>query len=199
MTNMFKKNNRFSSLLQDNSSDYKKQLPRNNSRNNSRNNRRNYSNPSFGGKYESKDNKFINTIREEQKRKEIEESLLIDNFPSLVDKTSSSYIIDKNYIDKVNQSPVTPPIKTDELLPGWVQLVKRGVYSNKFSTPPLKYKKDYITIFNNLCINYEKWLNEYIETWGEEEYEKIYLFPNYDYNQYDDSDSEDETSDDEEI
>ena len=195
MTNMFKNNNRFSSLLEDTSSEYKKQP----SRNNSRNNRRNYSNTSFGEKYESKDNKFINTIRKEQKRKEIEESLLIENFPSLVDKTSSSYIIEENYIDKVNQVPVTPPIKTDELLPGWVQLVKRGVYYNKSTTPPLKYKKDYITIFNNLCINYEKWLNDYIEKWGEEEYEKIYLFPNYDYNQYDDSDSEDETSDDEEI
>jgi hypothetical protein len=197
---MFKKINRFSSLLEDNSSDYKKQLPRNNSRNNSRNNRRNYSNPSFGGKYESNDNKFINTVREEQKLKEIEESLLIDNFPSLVDKTSSSYnIIEENYTDKVNQVQVATSIKIDEILPGWVQLVKGGVYSNKSSTPSLKYKKDYIAIFNTLCINYEKWVNEYIEKWGEEEYEKIYLFPNYDYNQYDDSDSEDETSDDEEL
>ena len=119
---------------------------------------------------------------------------------SLVDKTSSSYnIIEENYTDKVNQVQVATSIKIDEILPGWVQLVKGGVYSNKSSTPSLKYKKDYIAIFNTLCINYEKWVNEYIEKWGEEEYEKIYLFPNYDYNQYDDSDSEDETSDDEEL
>ena len=37
---------------------------------------------------------------------------------------------------------------------------------------------------------YENWKQDYINTWGQEEYEHRYLFPNYDYEYFDKLDEE---------
>ena len=44
-------------------------------------------------------------------------------------------------------------------------------------------------VFEQLTKNYEKWKKNYIESWGYDEYEKQYRFPNHDYRYYETSDS----------
>lgn len=39
--------------------------------------------------------------------------------------------------------------------------------------------------YEDICEKYFQWKNKYIETWGYDQYEKIYLFSNYDYKYFD--------------
>ena len=51
-------------------------------------------------------------------------------------------------------------------------------------------------IINDLSLLYEKRTNEYKELWGEDEWERMFIFPNYDYEYFDKLDEvyEDEQS-----
>ena len=52
--------------------------------------------------------------------------------------------------------------------------------------PKLTAKDDTsAVIMARLAENYDTWKEEYIETWGIEDYERNYRFPNYDYEYFD--------------
>ena len=69
--------------------------------------------------------------------------------------------------------------------------------TNKQITEEEKERENMQKIYKEICENYNRWKMKYIETWGYDQYEKLYLFSNYDYKYFDRLDylNEDEMND----
>jgi hypothetical protein len=111
--------------------------------------------------------------------------------------------IECSYIDKLKTEQITSKdINEDKYVhPGWIVIEKnkqnRSIFTrNKLDEEKDKYKKeDNDTILcnqivDNLIYKYNNYKDEYIELWGEDEYEKMFLFPNYEYGYFDKLDQE---------
>jgi hypothetical protein len=145
-----------------------------------------------------------------QKEENIVKALDISNFPDL--KTTSSSIsknqnreqyknsfadMMKNSTQILQEHGNTICINNEEdesVKPGWV-CIKQDF---KTSQPVWRYGNggcakvdETVTIedpyyaFERLVTQYQKRKNEYIKTWGYEEYDKMFLFQNYDYEYFD--------------
>jgi hypothetical protein len=108
----------------------------------------------------------------DQKAKELERSLAdASAFPALSSKPVTANLPQMNFIEKVNQLDTSGVVN----------------FTKPKSTPKPTGKR-YATpyeIFSVLNHNYEKWKANYIEEYGEYEYERNYRFPNYDYEYFD--------------
>ena len=190
MKPIFKENSRFSSLIDN------EPKPTRNDRNdrNSRNDRNdssrnNYNNPPRNNIFSDK------TIPKEEKPKL---DLTDDNFPSIGQATIKTNInTRRDYIDLLTQSnnteqPIVTSTSTENIEPGWV-LMKRDkstgktiIKENKVPETPEKTDSELATdVVNALASLYEKRTQEYIDIWGYEEWERMFMFPNYDYGYFD--------------
>ena len=146
-----------------------------------------------------KERKKAEKIKEEQ----IKESLSINSFPVLFENkntdTSQNIEISKpSFLEKINTKKkeiVIEVIEEEKVKPGWVELkfnkqTRRIDY--RYGTPVSYYRKpsDESIVLQRLVENYETWKANYIQLWGEDEYEKMYRFPNYDYHYFDKLDEE---------
>ena len=79
----------------------------------------------------------------------------------------------------------------EDLPEGWIE-IKKGCFKNtELNTEKLELSEIEINIImNNLCDKYERFSNDYIKQWGLIEYEKMFTFPDYDYNYFDKLDEE---------
>lgn len=160
---------------------------------NSRNNR--FSRHEDNDKYSFNNSRRYNN----QPKKPLEVHIDINNetlFPSLSsnDKPSSTTpsVSKTNFIDTVNTAPViNHDDNKDELPYGWIT-----IDNNYFKNTKLKPKKidhndkplsnhDILNIINTLNDNYELWYENFVDLWGEDEYENTYTFPNYDVGYFD--------------
>ena len=167
---------------------------------NSRNNR--FSRHEDNDKYSFNNSRRYNN----QPKKPLEVHIDINNetlFPSLSsnDKPSSTTpsVSKTNFIDTVNTAPViNHDDNKDELPYGWIT-----IDNNYFKNTKLKPKKidnndkplsndDILNIINTLNDNYELWYENFVDLWGEDEYENTYTFPNYDVGYFDRLDEADE-------
>lgn len=156
MTNMFK-NNRFSSLLEDEKLPYREKMPY----------------------------KKQNLFNERKYYKPVKAKLNItDNlqFPSLIPCLTSNIkpiLIDCKFVDKINSIPNT--IK-QELPMGWIILSHNNKYINHENSVLNESETLEISrIIDKLVLLHETRRIDYINSWGEYEYEKTFLFPNYNY------------------
>jgi hypothetical protein len=203
MSNLFKTNNRFSCLIDNN---YEKQNYKNINISRDRYSKDNYSNSNKYTNYNS--NKDNNTKDKNNgfKKAELHE-FTVDNFPSLTTSLAieeqHSIPIECSYIDKLKtEQIINENINKDKYVkPGWIVIEKNKQNNtiftrNKVDEEKDKYKKeDNVTILcnqiiDNLIYKYNNYKNEYIELWGEDEYEKMYLFQNYEYGYFDRLDKE---------
>ena len=170
--------------------------------------------PSFKTDYESRNTMRQNErrIKEEQLKKKqelekeenIKKALSKDSFPDLIPNVvekqpihSMNFLKKLKNIDVENKDIKKPAIVVDEdfenLKPGWA-LVKKDLVTGKIIT---KYKKSLVPeprektereigmdIVNALVELHEKRTEEYINTWGYDTWEKMYRFPNYDYDYF---------------
>ena len=133
-------------------------------------------------------------IREEEDKK----SLSTENFPDLlknVNNTNTNIIHDTStcFIDKVKF--VKPIIENTNIInhikPGWIEM-KQDPKTKKIITTSNPLYNDENTDNNNnnnisntvlqsLVVLHEKRSEEYINMWGYETWEKVFTFPNYDY------------------
>ena len=158
-----------------------------------------------GDKYLDYNNKFIKSMELKNKEKDIKKKLDIKNFPSinsisLVDNKNKKFV-GVSFADKTkchNNHTIKNNIKLPE---GWVAITKDTMCSykkqNKNAVSNKNNVKNINDVFNSVCDNYNKYYLEYIERWGECEWEKMYLFPNYDYDydyDYEGNDSDDDNS-----
>jgi hypothetical protein len=98
-----------------------------------------------------------------------------------------------NFIDKVKTVvKYQEELLNEEYIPPGYLVLKRDKKTNKitrkYGEMQNYFEEKEITpseIIDKLVYLYEKRKEEYIELWGEEEYEKMFLFNNYDYHYFD--------------
>jgi len=144
-----------------------------------------------------KERKKAEKVKEEQ----IKESLSINSFPVLFESkknTNQTTEISKpSFLEKINtkKEEVVEVIEEDKLPPGWVELTynkQTRQINYRYRKPVNYYRKpsNESIALQRLVENYETWKANYIKLWGEDEYEKMYRFPNYDYHYFDKLDEE---------
>jgi hypothetical protein len=203
MSNIFKSNNRFSVLNEDFSE------------NTTKNKKRNEIVNSKYEKYNNNNNNKNNKNELKEKTKIIkEQNLSIENFPMLPPKEnileSKKMNISMNYLEKMktsidsekndlivleteyeNLEPGCLLIKRDPLTNKIIHKYKNGNYTNeKYLEKDSSNELSNDLINNNCIINtlvelYEKRTEEYIQLWGYDEWEKMFRFPNHDYEYFD--------------
>jgi len=213
MSNIFKSNSRFAILGEDNKEQKKKQIKDNNSKENNEFNRfkrtqndrpaRNYDNSYFKEQKERrlKEEQLQNELEKKAREEKKQENLSINNFPELaVKKVNQSETQCIKYSEIVKTKTVNKPqVETvdteyEELKPGWC-LIKKDKNTGKIIT---KYKETLtpkprekteqeigLDIINALVKLYERQKEDYINMWGYDTWEKMYRFPNYDYEYFD--------------
>lgn len=118
----------------------------------------------------------------------------LSSFPDLIvnkkEEKSITHTEEKISFTNIVQTQKKEEEEDLEQLPeGWIVLKKGKQYK-----PPVVEEKpiDPNVIFNKLVNSHEKWKEEYIENWGQDEYEREYRFPNYVYDSFNQWESEDE-------
>jgi hypothetical protein len=190
MSTVFKTNSRFSSLIEEN----KEQLTNRNKNNQEKQKQQ------YNDKIEN--NSFIKFKENKEQKIKEEQKLIIDdnNFPTLINEKTNEKINENlsetlNFIDKVKTVLKSDEevSRNEEYVPPGYLFMKRDKKTNKiirkYGEMP-NYSKE-IEIINpnkimdKLVYLYEKHKEEYIDLWGEEEYERMFLFNNYDYHYFD--------------
>lgn len=134
---------------------------------------------------------------EEEKRKEAEKmaALAIESFPEL-GKVSSKPVSSKpvsttNFIEKLKTSVKVETHAKHVLKPGWTEMrwdpLTNGTKMVSDVTPIYEKPQEnlFYEVLENLAYLHEKRSAEYIDNWGEDEWEKMFLFQNYDYHYFD--------------
>ena len=176
--NVLKPNNRFSSLLEDNRPVHTRQVGVS---------RYNTYNPD--AKNDAKSNKIAYP------------NINMSDFPALIDTSANANVGDlgdvtHNYITKVLHQPNIEPEKGEVLPYGWIVLTPNKYNQNDKHNVNRAIKPSWENAMYSLVKLYNKRKDEYIALWGEETYEKVFLFPNYDYDYYEDEYDEDYDYDD---
>ena len=155
-----------------------------------------------------KEEQIIKDKEKERKNEEKMKNLNPENFPDLISKTIEKqhlYEPSMNYSDKLKgatvknttvlkYSDVEVDLEYESLKPGWA-LSKKDFKTGKIIT---KYKPSLtpkprerseqeigLGIINALVELHKKRTEEYINMWGYDTWEKMYRFPNYDYEYFD--------------
>lgn len=207
----FKQNTRFSSLISDEvSNKERKGESEKKDKLMSNNDTKKYGldnsfKKSNNNKYYSDDKLNDNRKREEERKiKEEQINLLLttENFPELAPKpihticTTSNGAI--NYAS-ISEKLITPDVENNNvstididyknLLPGWTLFkINRDKNNITVQSKDLNEQINIDTSFeilDALVDLHENRTNEYIENWGNDEWEKMFKFPNYDYNYFD--------------
>lgn len=168
--NVLKTNNRFASLLDDT---HTRQIRA----------------PINKKKYKHDESNISNKIKNDHP------SINMNDFPSLISTrtTHNTSTVTPNYIKKLKHQVDIEEEKGDVIPYGWV-VITSNKYNNPHNIIPT-LPPDCMDSFVKL---YNKRKEDYIALWGEETYENVFLFPNYDYN-YFDYDEEDDDDDDDEV
>jgi hypothetical protein len=139
---------------------------------------------------------------EKMKEEQVKESLSINSFPVLIEtnkNTNQGVEPSKpSFLEKINtkKNEVIEVIEEEKIEPGWVKITynkKTKKIDYKYGAPVSSSKEKKPTeliVLQRLAQNYETWKANYIQLWGEDEYEKMYRFPNYDYQYFDKLDEE---------
>jgi hypothetical protein len=141
---------------------------------------------------------------EEKKKKQKEEELknMLNNtelFPSFNDVKKVNYepVVKLNYLKKINNSKTNKyELDKNEILPGWVNIkfeknsrkieytYGKIIYDDVEHVEHVDVEDNEFSVLFALAELYEKRKENYIKTWGEDEYENMFCFPNYDYNYF---------------
>jgi hypothetical protein len=175
--NVLKINNRFSSLLENNkpSQNYDTRQHKNVSR--------------------SDYNKYKHDSKNVIKKVQVPININMNDFPALIESQVNNAIcnVTNNYVEKVLlQQPITVLYKVEQLPYGWIRLPPNIHNKNTIPQEP-SMENAFVTLYN-------KRKEAYIDLWGDEEYEKMFAFPNHEpehdyiYFAEEDDDNEDEDS-----
>jgi hypothetical protein len=138
-----------------------------------------------------------NRIVEEIKKKEEEKlaALNMDNFPELVMNSKKIMIVENtsNFLEKLKTNAQVDSSNKHVVKPGWVELCRDEISNTTIITSGvMKTEQPYIKtpqdlayeILDHLAYLHEKRNNEYIQSWGQDEWDNMFLFPNYDYHYF---------------
>jgi hypothetical protein len=121
-----------------------------------------------------------------------------ENFPELVSTNfsiheSSTPKKSISYIDKLNLVAEESKEKEDTLLPGWIKIYRDKnnnikTISNPNSIDSISVEDTIQKRLGPMITRWENYKTEYINLYGEDDYEFNYKFPNYNYNYFDELD-----------
>ena len=179
MSNIFKTNSRFSSLIEENEKDKKPIILKNENRRQNNDQVRRYR------EIEEKTFKGLG-----EKEKKTAPLISINDFPELISinnkKISSNQMNFLNLIKKAEtkckEEKIINQIKLDKNLKPESTLLKKDL-SPAYSEEEIKEVA--YEVFKKLEELYEKRTNKYIELWGYDEWERMFMFSNYDYQYFD--------------
>jgi len=149
---------------------------------------------------ERKEREYQEKLKIEAKQKEEanKKALSTDNFPTLHNNTSNiNTKIDKpqlqqTFITKLNTENLKKPKPKEYIVPdGTVEItidpVTRKTRFNygKSTIPVVGQQELAYNVLDSLVELHENRIEEYIEMWGEEQYNNVFTFPNYDYEYFD--------------
>jgi len=142
------------------------------------------------------DNLFSQFLRKDNIKEKIHMYNAIENlndFPILLEEKSYKEYESKqeniNFLNALNNNEIKIETQTKNIPDGWV--------ISKFDEKSRKIIKEYgkntyinknltsLEIMEMIAYKYYVWEKKYIDTWGQDEYEKMYKFSNYDYNYFD--------------
>ena len=175
MSNIFKTNSRFSSLIEENEKDKKPIILKNENRRQNNDHVRRYR------EIEEKTFKGLG-----EKEKKTAPLISINDFPELISinnkKISSNQMNFLNLIKKAEtkckEEKIINQIKLDKNLKPESRLLKKDL-SPAYREEEIKEVA--YEVFKKLEELYEKRTNKYIELWGYDEWERMFMFSNYDY------------------
>lgn len=179
MSNIFKTNSRFSSLIEENEKDKKPIILKNENRRQNNDQVRRYR------EIEEKTFKGLG-----EKEKKTAPLISINDFPELISinnkKNSSNQMNFLNLIKKAEtkckEEKIINQIKLDKNLKPESTLLKKDL-SPAYREEEIKEVA--YEVFKKLEELYEKRTNKYIELWGYDEWERMFMFSNYDYQYFD--------------
>lgn len=127
--------------------------------------------------------------KDDTKNKKLEFSFSEEMFPSLSNNIVevNGDINETHFLDKLLSKNEHNEDKEWVLPDGWVEITAKNREISYSYGKNMKIEKE-VCLFDvckELAYKYEKWENDYIDTWGNDEYEKMYKFPNYDYGYFD--------------
>ena len=209
---MFKPSSRFAILSEDINNNTNN---RNNSNNRNSNNYSSNSNNSNNNNYSSNSNNYSSNNRnnyfkdnsckkyfnnkKENEGKPIQSILNItlseENFPKLINITENTTNNGKTYLNMLKTSKIIKKEEKKEIIkPGWIKLKLQPktraiiITTSPFDNEINEYNKiqeEAFSVLDALVNLHEKRTNEYINNWGYDEWEKMFIFPNYDYDYFD--------------
>lgn len=96
---------------------------------------------------------------------------------------------DSNFLNALKKEKVEVFEQNDNIKDGWVAIKldkdSRKILKEYGKTLYTKTKLSNEQIMLIIHNKYKKWENDYIALWGEDTYEKMFKFPNYDYKYFD--------------
>lgn len=199
MSNTIKQNSRFSSLMDDEPGSVRNEKPKPREDYSDRPQRNRYTDKYIGG------DQFDRNKQNQELRIKAAAALQLEftdeNFPSIMLSSTNKVKPDLNYTDLfASLSNTEQPLDVvvehniETLAPGWASL-KKDPTSNKIiwrenksnNRDPVEKSENEIATetFNALVELYNRRDEEYIDTWGYEDWERTFRFPNYDYDYFD--------------
>jgi hypothetical protein len=145
---------------------------------------------------EQKENDRQNELKK-IKDKEKEKLLANENFPDFVNNNKNTEnktpVFKMGFMDKVKtiKKVATVNEKIRHIKPGWVVITRDPITRNIITTSnPISSNVDYnddneTNVLHALVALHKKRSKEYIELWGYDTWEKMFRFPNYDYEYFD--------------
>jgi len=140
--------------------------------------------------------------REKEREEKIKQALAMESFPELIINQNEKQEVSRmNYLNKlkniekesVKSKKTDIDLEYENLKPGWA-IAKKDAITGKIITkykpslkPPPREKTQQeigLDIINALVELHEKRREEYINMWGYDTWEKMYRFPNYDYDYF---------------
>ena len=194
------KNSRFASLLEDTEISYP--LKKHNKKANTDKGKKQTDYNNIGDNYILNNKNNNEKIKSNSNDTKIKEDKIINtvNLPDLLNNNNSikqTELISNSYIDKLKIIKTILVEKELDIKPGWVE-IKRDSKTKKIITTYNIIDKDNddnsdsknigANIITALADLYYKRTNEYIELWGYDEWEKMFISPNYNYNYFDNLD-----------
>ena len=197
MSNIFKVNSRFSSLMEE---------KQDKSEINNRKGNDNVYGERMNSKFKTTENDRKSKFGGDKKK---QQAIILNdnNFPTLTannDKPTNNTNVrpeNINFLEKLTAVIIEKETDITNLeeyiLPGWL-VMKRDKDTNKIikkygkMTTFEKTNLSNYEIIEKLVVLHDKRREDYINTWGQDEYEKMFRFPNYDYDYFERLDEEEE-------
>lgn len=194
---MSESKNRFSALLEDNNAINFKNNKSNDTHDNrsksrnSFNNDNNFDNRNHNRSYENKNNYFLSKTKPIIKETQSSYDAVANenDFPDLVKEKKLESNLNQNFLSALESKEIKIVESSNKIPDGWMvtklNCETKEIIREYGKTRYFEKKLTSIEIMEIIANKYEAWKERYIQIWGDDQYDKMYRFTNYDYNYFD--------------